>query len=277
MYISRKEILKTLRENVKKGIPIIGTGAGTGISGKCEELGGSDLLICYNTGYFRMQGRPSTAGILPLGDANTMLLQLAREVLPVVKHTPVIAGVFANDPFRDIKKFLGECKELGFSGIQNFPTMGGMDGHVRQILDGSGFTYDVEVDMIKMAHEMDMLTTPYCWCVEEAEKMTKVGADIIVAHAAMTVGGTNGIDPNLVRSIDDACMFVQEIADAAHKVNPDALVIAHGGPIATPKDVDYVLNHTKDVVGFYGASSAERIPVETAIINYIKEFKAVRF
>lgn len=277
MRIPREKILENLRKNIENRIPIVGAGAGIGLSAKCEEMGGADLLICYNTGYFRMQGRSSTSGILPVCNANGMLYQLAREILPVVRHTPVIAGVFAHDPMRDIPSFIKELGDMGFSGIQNFPSHGGCDGEYGKILIESGFGYEHEVEMIAIAHEMDMLTTPYVWNAKDAADMAGAGADIVVIHAAMTVGGSTGIDPSKVRSIDETCVFLQKCRDAAKAARDDVIVIAHGGPIAYPADLEYVLNHTEGLDGFYGASSCERLPVEEAIPARIRAFKSVKF
>lgn len=275
--IPRSEILKNLRSNVEKKIPIVGSGAGVGLSAKCEEMGGTDLIICYNTGYFRMQGRSSTLGILSVGDANQQLLDMAPWILGAVKHTPVIAGVFANDPIRDMDEFLDQLAGMGFSGIQNFPTVGGFDGNWRNICDASDLTYENEVDMIRLAHEKDLLTTPYVWCEEDAKAMTAAGADIVVLHAGMTTGGSNGCDPNVLPSMDETCEYLQRLRDAAVSVRDDVLVIAHGGVISEPEDFAYVMNHTHGLHGFYGASSIERIPVERAISNCVRGFKSVKF
>lgn len=277
MKFKRKDILEKFRDNIDKKVPIIGSGAGIGLSAKCEELGGADLIICYNTGYFRMQGRSSLAGSLPLCDANSMLYQFAREIIPVVKHTPIMAGVFAHDPFLDMPRFLKELEELGYSGIQNFPTLGWPGGPRSAIMQGSGFGYDNEVKLIKLAHEMDFLTTPYVWDDEQTVAMVKAGADIIVVHAAQTTGGTIGIDRSLIRNIDETCAFVQHCRDTAAAIREDIIVIAHGGPIAYPADLEYLLQHTNGIHGFYGASSCERLPVEEAIPKRIREFKSVKF
>lgn len=270
--MKRQEILAGLRKKIAEGKAIVGTGAGTGLSAKCEEAGGSDLIIVYNSGWFRMQGLPSVCGNFPLGDANTIVKELGRVVLPRVKHTPVLAGVFANDPFRDIKTFLSELKEMGFSGIQNFPTVGTYTSVYRENIESVGISYDKEVEMIRIAHELDLLTTPYSYTIEEAEKMTRAGADIVVVHCRATVGGMVGVGKEGIMSLDDAVKKVQEIHDAVKAVNPDVLVICHGGPIAAPEDARYVLAHTKGVAGFYGASSAERLPTETAIKEQVEQF-----
>ncbi|MCI8454501.1 MAG: phosphoenolpyruvate hydrolase family protein [Lachnospiraceae bacterium] len=272
----RDEILKRLHEKAAMGEPIIGTGAGTGLSAKSEEAGGSDLIIVYNSGWFRMQGLPSVCGNFPLGDANSIMLKLGKVVLPVVKHTPVLAGVFANDPFRDMRTFLKQVKEMGFSGVQNFPTVGTYTHVYRENIESVGISYEKEVEMIHIAHELDLLTTPYAYTAKEAEKMTKAGADIVVAHCRGTVGGMVGVAKEGIMTIEEACKRVQEIHDAVKEVNEETLVICHGGPIAGPKDVEYVLKHTKGVAGFYGASSAERLPVEEAIRTQVEHFRSVR-
>lgn len=275
MAIERLEILRRLRCNIEQGIPIIGTGAGTGISAKCEEMGGTDLIIVYNSGRFRMAGIGSTAGCLPIGDANTIMMELGREVIPVVKDTPVIAGVFGNDPFRNMKSFLKEVKYAGFSGIQNYPTIANYDGNMRREFEQTGFKFDNEVEMVRIAREMDLLTTPYAWQVEEAEKMAGAGADVIVAHCGCTTGGTTGME--WAPSLEAAARFVQEVCDAAKAINPEVIVMCHGGPISSPEDAQFILQHTRGVAGFYGASSAERLPVEGAIPEHIRKFKAIKY
>lgn len=275
--MKREEILHRLREKVASGRPIIGTGAGTGLSAKSEEAGGTDLIIVYNSGWFRMQGLPSVCGNFPLGDANSIMLKLGKVVLPVVKHTPVLAGVFANDPFRDMRVFLEKVKQLGFSGVQNFPTVGTYTDVYRQNIESVGISYDKEVEMIRIAHEMELLTTPYAYTTEEAKKMADAGADIVVAHCRGTVGGMVGVSRDGIMTIDEACEKVQQIHDAVVSVNPDAMVICHGGPIATPKDAAYVLSHTTGIAGFYGASSAERLPVEKAIREQVETFAAISY
>lgn len=274
--MKREEILHRLREKVASGRPIIGTGAGTGLSAKSEEAGGTDLIIVYNSGWFRMQGLPSVCGNFPLGDANSIMLKLGKVVLPVVKHTPVLAGVFANDPFRDMRVFLEKVKQLGFSGVQNFPTVGTYTDVYRKNIESVGISYDKEVEMIRIAHEMELLTTPYAYTTEEAKKMADAGADIVVAHCRGTVGGMVGVSRDGIMTIDEACEKVQKIHDAVVSVNPDAMVICHGGPIATPEDAAYVLSHTTGIAGFYGASSAERLPVEKAIREQVETFAAIR-
>lgn len=271
--IEKKEILRRLREKIEKGQAIVGTGAGSGLSAKCEERGGTDMIICYNSGMFRMAGRTSCCGVMPLGDANTILLQLADEILPLVKNTPVIAGVFAQDPYRRMSRFLKEVKDLGFSGVQNFPSVGGFDGRMGLEYQEVGMGYDREVEMMMIAKDLDLLTTPYAWTMEQAEMMMKACPDILVAHCGCTIGGTTGVDSAM--TLDEAAKFCQEMHDYAKSVNPDTIVICHGGPLETPKDVEYVLQHTKGVVGFYGASSAERLPAEIAITNTVREFGSI--
>ena len=273
--MNRSEILHYLKKKVASGKPIVGTGAGTGLSAKSEEAGGTDLIILYNSGWFRMQGLASVYGNFPLGDANSMMLELGRTVLPVVKKTPVLAGVFANDPFRNMKTFLTELKGRGFSGVQNFPTVGTYTDVYRQNIESVGISYDKEAEMIHIAHELDLLTTPYAYTVEEAEKMAKAGADIVVAHCRGTVGGMVGVAADGIMTLDEACKRVQDIRDAVIAVNPEAMVICHGGPIAAPDDAAYVLQNTKGVFGFYGASSAERLPVERAIREQVRAFSAI--
>jgi len=270
----RREILAKLRQQVAEGRPIIGGGAGTGISAKCEEAGGIDLIVIYNSGRYRMAGRGSLAGLMPYGDANGIVVEMAHEVLPVVKHTPVLAGVCGTDPFRKMDYFLRQLKDMGFAGVQNFPTVGLIDGVFRQNLEETGMGYDLEVEMIRLAHELDMLTTPYCFNEEEARKMARAGADIIVAHMGLTTKGMIGAQTAL--TLEQAAQRVQAICDAAKEVNPDVLVICHGGPIAEPEDAAYILSHTKGVVGFYGASSMERLPTERAITEQVRQFKAIK-
>ena len=274
--MERKEILARLKKKMAQGRPIVGTGAGTGLSAKSEEAGGTDLIIVYNSGWFRMQGLPSVCGNFPLGDANSIMMELGRIVLPRVKNTPVLAGVFANDPFRDMHKFLKEVKDFGFSGVQNFPTVGTYTSVYRENIESVGISYDKEVEMIRIAHELDLLTTPYAYTVEEAEKMTKAGADIVVVHCRGTVGGMVGVAKEGIMTLDEACKKVQDLHDAVKAVNPETMVICHGGPIATPEDAAYVLAHTKGVAGFYGASSAERLPVEKAIKERVQAFCYIR-
>jgi predicted TIM-barrel enzyme len=269
--MSKAEIMNRLRAQVAKGIPIVGAGAGTGISAKCEEAGGADLIIVYNSGRFRMAGRGSIAGLMPYGDANQIVVEMAAEVLPVVKKTPVLAGVCGTDPFRRMPQFLQELKKLGFAGVQNFPTVGLFEGRIRANMEETGMGYDREVEMIRLAGELDLLTTPYVFTPDEAHAMARAGADIIVAHVGTTVSGTIGA--HSVMSLDDAVDAVQAMADAAWEVRPDMPVICHGGPIASIEDTRYVLSQTRGLAGFYGASSMERLPVEIAITDNIRGFK----
>ncbi len=275
MAFTRSEILERLRKNIEAGLLIIGAGAGTGISAKFEEAGGVDLIVIYNSGRFRMAGRGSLAGLMPYGDANAIVMEMAGEVLTVVKDTPVLAGVCGTDPFRRMDVFLKQVKEIGFSGVQNFPTVGLCDGLFRQNLEETGMGYGLEVNMIRRAHELDLLTTPYGFNVEEAKAMAEAGADIIVAHMGLTTKGAIGASTAL--SLEEAPAKVQEICDAAKSVNPDIIVLCHGGPISMPEDVEYVLNRTEGVHGFYGASSMERLPTEIAIREQMQKFKSVRF
>ena len=275
MIISRDESLKRLRERIEQKVPIVGGGAGTGISAKFEEAGGIDLIIIYNSGRFRMAGRGSLAGLMPYGDANGIVIEMASEVLTVVQDTPVLAGVCASDPFRIIDKFLDEVKSVGFSGIQNFPTVGLIDGQFRANLEETGMGYDKEVELVRLARQKDLLTTPYAFNTREAEKMAAAGADVIVAHMGLTTKGSIGAESG--RTLDDSVRDVQAISDAAHGVSKDVIVLCHGGPIAMPEDAEYVLQRTKNVDGFYGASSMERLPVETALTTQTEAFKAIRF
>lgn len=271
---SRDEILARLRAKAASGKPIIGGGAGTGISAKMSEAGGIDLLVIYNSGRFRMAGRGSLAGMMPYGDANAIVMEMAREVLPVVKHTPVLAGVCATDPFRLMKHFLRDVADAGFSGVQNFPTVGLYDGTFRVGLEETGMGFGLEVDMIRLAREMNLLTTPYCFNPDEAQAMAEAGADILIPHMGLTTKGTIGASTAV--TLDDAVRRVQAMRDAARSVRSDVLLLCHGGPIAEPSDAQYVLDHTEGIVGFYGASSMERLPVEPAIINRVREFTALR-
>lgn len=274
MQFTREEVLKKLRQNVSEGKPIIGGGAGTGISAKCAEAGGIDLIIIYNSGRYRMAGRGSLAGLMPYGDANQIVVEMASEVLPVVKKTPVLAGVCGTDPFRLMEIFLKQLMDIGFSGVQNFPTVGLIDGILRKNLEETGMGYGPEVEMIALAHEMGILTTPYVFNVEEARLMAEAGADILVAHMGLTTKGTIGATTAL--TLEESPKRVQAIHDAAKNVNPDILVICHGGPIAEPEDAAYVLEHTEGVAGFYGASSIERLPTEKAITKQVNDFKNIK-
>jgi predicted TIM-barrel enzyme len=272
--IKRSEILERLRNIVKNGGVIVGAGAGTGLSAKCAEAGGIDLIIIYNSGRYRMAGRGSLAGMMPYGDANAITVEMASEVLPIVKHTPVLAGVCGTDPFRMMPYFLKQIKEMGFSGVQNFPTVGLIDGTFRQGLEETGMGYALEVDMIRTAHELDLLTTPYVFNPDEARAMAGAGADIIVAHMGLTTKGAIGARTSL--TLDQSVERIQAIHDAAVSINPAVMVICHGGPIAEPEDAEYVLARTKGIVGFYGASSMERLPTEKAITENAKRFKRIR-
>jgi predicted TIM-barrel enzyme len=272
---SRDEILARLRAKVEQGQPIVGGGAGTGISAKMSEAGGIDLLVIYNSGRFRMAGRGSLSGMMPYGDANAIVMEMAREVLPVVSHTPVLAGVCGTDPFRIMKLFLQEVDRAGFSGVQNFPTVGLIDGTFRQNLEETGMGFGLEVDMIRTAHELGLLTTPYCFNPDEAAAMAAAGADILIPHLGLTTKGTIGAQTAV--TLDEAAARVQAMHDAARRIRPDILVLCHGGPIAEPEDAQYILDHTEGVVGFYGASSMERLPVEPAIAQRVRQFTQLRF
>ncbi len=274
MAIPRSEILKKLYAKAEAGIPIIGGGAGTGISAKCEEAGGIDLIIIYNTGRYRMAGRVSITGLFAYGDANQIVMEMAGEVLPVVKHTPVLAGVNATDPFRLMPLFLKQVKEMGFSGVQNFPTVGLFDGKMRANMEATGLGYDKEVEMIRLAHEMDLLTTPYAFTEDEAQAMVKAGADIIVAHVGLTTGGTIGAAEAM--TMDEAIDTVMRIADAARKIRKDVLVLCHGGPFDEPENVAKALERMPGINGFYGASSVERLPVERAIKEQVQKFTQMK-
>jgi len=274
MTFARVEVLARLRRNIDAGAPIIGAGAGTGISAKFEETGGVDLIVIYNSGRFRMAGRGSLAGLMPYGDANAIVMEMAGEVLTVVKDTPVLAGVCGTVPFRQMDVFLKQVREIGFAGVQNFPTVGLCDGMFRKNLEETGMSYDLEVDMIRKAHEMDLFTTPYAFNVQEAKEMADAGADVVVAHMGLTAKGAIGASTTL--SPENAPAKVQEICDAAKSVNPDVIVLCHGGPISMPEDAEYVLQRTDGVHGFYGASSMERLPTEIAITEQMKKFKAIR-
>ncbi|KAL8791048.1 MAG: hypothetical protein Q9213_000255 [Squamulea squamosa] len=272
---TRHDVLQGLKNSVKDGKAIVGAGAGTGLSAKCVEHGGADLILVYNSGRFRMAGRGSLAGMMPYSDANAVVVDMAREVLPVVKNTPVLAGVCATDPLRSMDLFLKQLKDLGFCGVQNFPTVGLIDGNFRQNLEETGMGYEEEVNMIKTAHQLDLLTTPYVFNVDEAERMTHAGADLLVAHMGLTTSGSIGA--STASSLDDCVKAIQHIRDAAYAINPDIIVLCHGGPIARPEDAQYVLERTKGVQGFFGASSMERLPVEKAIEETTKAFKSLAY
>ena len=273
--MSRKEILEQLRAKVASGKPIIGGGAGAGISAKSAEAGGIDLLVIYNSGRFRMAGRGSLSGLLAYGDANGIVMEMANEVLPVVKHTPVLAGVNGTDPFRVMPHFLKQVKEIGFAGVQNFPTVGLIDGVFRANLEETGMGFGPEIDMIRMANELDLLTSPYVFDVEQAKEMAAAGADILVPHMGLTTSGTIGAQTAL--TLEESAKKVQELADAARSVNPDILCLCHGGPIANPEDAQYILDNTEGIVGFYGASSIERFPTETGIREQTEKFTQITF
>jgi predicted TIM-barrel enzyme len=271
--MTREEALTRLRAQVREGRPIIGAGAGTGLSAKCAEAGGADLVIIYNSGRYRMAGRGSLAGLLPYGDANAIVLEMAGEVLPIVESTPVLAGVCGTDPFRLMPVFLRQVKELGFSGVQNFPTVGLFDGTFRQNLEETGMGYGLEVEMIRAARDLDLLTCPYVFTPDDARAMAEAGADVLVPHMGLTTSGTIGAQT--AKTLDESVELVQAMRDAAVEVDPDVLVLCHGGPIAEPDDAAYVLERTRGVVGFFGASSMERLPTEVAVTENMKRFKAI--
>jgi len=269
----RSALMDRFRTMVARGEPIVGAGAGTGLSAKCEEAGGVDLIVIYNSGRYRMAGRGSLAGLMAYGDANQIVMDMAAEVLPVVKHTPVLAGVNGTDPFRRMEVFLDDVKAAGFSGVQNFPTVGIIDGLFRANLEETGMSYGLEVDMIAKAHAKDMLTTPYVFNVNEAAAMAKAGADIIVCHMGLTTGGAIGATTAL--KLNDCPALVDAWAEAALRVRYDVIVLVHGGPVAEPADAEYVLKNTKNCHGFYGASSMERLPVEVALTEQTRKFKRI--
>lgn len=275
MSANRREIVEKLAALAREKIPIIGAGAGTGLSAKCEEAGGVDLIIIYNSGRYRMAGRGSAAGLLAFGNANEIVQEMAREVLPVVRRTPVLAGVNGTDPFVLMPHFLGELKAMGFAGVQNFPTIGLFDGVMRTSFEETGFGFGLEVEMIAKAHELDLLTTPYVFNPVEADAMTRAGADVIVAHMGVTVGGTVGATSS--KTLADCVGEVDRITEAAMRVRSDILVLCHGGPIATPEDAEFIIRNCRRCHGFYGASSMERLPVETALTEHVRRFKALRF
>lgn len=269
----RSDLMTRFRAMRDAKEPIIGGGAGTGLSAKCEEAGGIDLIVIYNSGRYRMAGRGSLAGLMPYGDANGVVMEMAGEVLPVVKNTPVLAGVCATDPFRLMDKFLDEVKAAGFSGVQNFPTVGLIDGTFRENIEETGMGYGHEVDMIALAAGKDLLTTPYVFSEEDAAAMAEAGADIIVVHLGLTTGGSIGAETAV--TLEKAPTLTDEWAAAALEVNPDAIVLVHGGPVAMPEDADYVLRNTENCHGFYGASSMERLPTEVALTAQTAEFKKI--
>jgi len=271
----RQALMAKFQSMVQRREPIIGGGAGTGISAKCEEAAGIDLIVIYNSGRYRMAGRASSAGLLAYGNANDIVLEMAGEVLPVAKKTPVIAGVNGTDPFIVMPVFLKKLKELGFSGVQNFPTVGIIDGTFRQSLEETGINFATEVEMIGQAHAIDLLTTPYVFSADEAVAMTEAGADFIVPHMGVTTGGTIGA--TTAKSLADSVKLIDEWGEAARRVRKDVIVIAHGGPISSPEDVAYVLKHSTHCNGFYGASSMERLPVEIAIKSHVERYKQLTF
>ena len=271
--MTRDKALARLRGQIDAGKPVIGAGAGTGLSAKCAEVGGTDLIIIYNSGRYRMAGRGSLSGLLPYGDANAIVVDMASEVLPIVKETPVLAGVCGTDPFRLMDVFLDELRRIGFSGVQNFPTVGLIDGTFRAGLEETGMGYGKEVEMVKLARDMNLLTCPYVFTPDEAVAMARAGADVLIPHMGLTTKGSIGAKSAI--SLEESAKRVQELADAAKAVNPDVLVLCHGGPISEPDDVRYVLANTRGVVGFFGASSIERLPTEVAISDCVKRFKGL--
>ncbi|MEM9644682.1 MAG: phosphoenolpyruvate hydrolase family protein [Planctomycetota bacterium] len=270
---SRASILKRFREKIAANHPIIGGGAGTGISAKSEEAGGIDLIVIYNSGRFRMAGHGSLAGLMPFGDANAIVVDMASEVLPVVKRTPVLAGVCGTDPMRLMSQFLRQIKEIGFAGVQNFPTVGLIDGTFRVNLEETQMGYDREVDMIKMAHELDLLTTPYVFNADDAVKMTKAGADILVAHMGLTTSGSIGAKTS--KTLDECIPLIDEIVQTAKSIRDDIIVLCHGGPIAEPEDAAFIIDNCESIDGFYGASSVERLPTERAIKDQVERFARI--
>ncbi len=270
----RAAIVEKFRGMIDRGEPIVGGGAGTGLSAKCEEAGGIDLIVIYNSGRYRMAGRGSLAGLMPYGDANQIVMEMAAEVLPVATRTPVLAGVNGTDPFRLMDVFLDDLKRVGFSGVQNFPTVGLIDGTFRANLEETGMSFSLEVDMIAKAHDKDMLTTPYVFSEDDATAMAEAGADIIVCHLGLTTGGSIGAETAL--TLQDCPAKVDAWAEAALKVNKDVIVLVHGGPVAMPDDAEFVLKNTSNCHGFYGASSMERLPAEGALTEQTKTFKSIK-
>jgi len=271
---TRREILAKFQDMISRNEPIIGAGAGTGLSAKCEEAGGMDLIGIYNSGRYRMAGRGSLAGLLSYGNANDIVLDMSKEVIPMIKHTPIIAGVNGTDPFCDFDVLLNEMIRLGFSGVQNFPTVGLIDGNFRKNLEETGMSYSMEVDMIRLAHEKDLLTIAYVFSREDAIAMAEAGADIIAAHMGLTTGGSIGAETAL--KLEDCVPIINDWYAAARTVRDDFVMICHGGPISTPADAEYILKNCPDCHGFYGASSMERLPTEIAMTNTAKEFKSIR-
>ncbi len=275
MAFTRQQVVDRLRKRIDAGLPIVGGGAGNGISAKCQETGGVDILIIYNSGRFRMNGRGSLAGCMPYGDANGIVMEMAGEVLTIVEDTPVLAGVCGTDPTRLMDRFLKQVRDAGFSGVQNFPTVGLCDGLFRANLEETGMGYDLEIEMVRQARELDLFSTPYAFNVEEARAMAEAGADVVVAHMGLTTKGAIGASTAF--TLEECPAKVQEICDAAKATNPDVIVLCHGGPISMPEDAEYVLQNTNGVDGFYGASSVERLPSEIAITEQMQKFKAIRF
>ena len=275
MAFTRQQVLDRLRKRIDASLPIVGGGAGNGISAKCQETGGVDILIIYNSGRFRMNGRGSLAGCMPYGDANGIVMEMAGEVLTIVEDTPVLAGVCGTDPTRLMDRFLKQVRDAGFSGVQNFPTVGLCDGLFRANLEETGMGYDLEIEMVRQARELDLFSTPYAFNVEEARAMAEAGADVVVAHMGLTTKGAIGASTAF--TLEECPAKVQEICDAAKATNPDVIVLCHGGPISMPEDAEYVLQNTNGVDGFYGASSVERLPSEIAITEQMQKFKAIRF
>ena len=271
----RKTLMEKFHDMKRRRIPIVGGGAGTGLSAKCEEMGGIDLIVIYNSGRYRMAGRGSLSGLLAYGNANDIVMDMAKEVLPMAQKTPVLAGVNGTDPFCIFDKFLDDLKAVGFSGIQNFPTVGLIDGTFRANLEETGMSYGQEVDLITLAHAKDMLTTPYVFNADEAQAMAKAGADIIVCHLGLTTGGSIGSKTAL--KLEDCPALVDEWSQSALRANKDAIVIVHGGPVSSPEDAEFILKNTRNCHGFYGASSMERLPTEVALTEQTRKFKAITF
>lgn len=271
----RRELMEKFQRMKRERVPIVGGGAGAGLSAKCEEAGGIDLIVIYNSGRYRMAGRGSLSGLLAYGNANDIVVEMAREILPVVRNTPVIAGVNGTDPFCMFEPFLRRLKDMGFAGVQNFPTVGLIDGAFRTNLEETGMSYGLEVDVIRMAREIDLLTTPYVFSADEADAMARAGADIIVCHLGLTTGGSIGAETAL--KLEDCPALVEAWSEAALRVNTDAIILVHGGPVSSPEDAAYMLRNTRNCHGFYGASSMERLPTELALTEQTRKFKAVTF
>jgi predicted TIM-barrel enzyme len=274
-HIPRQELISRLEEKVRNGVPIVGAGAGTGLSAKCEEDGGADLIVIYNSGRFRMAGRGSLAGLLAYGNANDIVQDMGREILPIVRNVPVLAGVNGTDPFFEPRQLLPRLKAMGFSGIQNFPTVGLIDGTFRMNLEETGMSFQLEIDVIARAHDEDLLTTPYVFSAEDAIAMTEAGADVVVCHMGLTTGGTIGADTAV--TLDDCVQRATDWAEAARSIRSDVIVLVHGGPIADPEDAQYVLRNATGIHGFYGASSMERLPTEIAMTARVREFTELTF